>query len=276
MKGQSYNSTLLPIIPEWFPFRGEGRHSIGKDVYFMKLLRFVFSQILPILFSYIFVGIAFGILFHEAGYGVWWSLAAGLFIYAGSMQIIMISLMAAGTPLFMMAVMTFFINGRHLFYGLAFLEDFRKIGRKSHWKYPYMALTVTDEVYSVLCSMKCPEGIDREKAQFAVCLLCHTIWTVSCVLGGIIGGALPFDITGIDFSITAFFIVVVVSQWMQFASHLPIIIGFLCAVCFCLLMGGNFILPAMTVSAVLLMVLKDHIETVNQKGTKAKGGTLCE
>lgn len=110
----------------------------------MKSFHFAVKQIVPLLFSYLFVGIAFGVLISEAGYSVMWSFFAGMFIYAGSMQIVMISLMTSGVSLFMIAIMTFFINARHIFYGIGFVEKFKKMG----WKYPYMALTLTDETYS--------------------------------------------------------------------------------------------------------------------------------
>jgi 4-azaleucine resistance transporter AzlC len=128
----------------------------------MKSFRFAAKQIVPLLFSYIFVGIAFGILINKAGYSPIWAFLSAIFIYAGSMQIIMVSLMTSGVPLYMIGVMTFFINARHIFYGIGFVDKFRKMG----WRYPYMVLTLTDETYSVLCSLEYPEDVDEQDVDF--------------------------------------------------------------------------------------------------------------
>ncbi|MEG0779477.1 MAG: AzlC family ABC transporter permease [Oscillospiraceae bacterium] len=223
----------------------------------MKSLRFALGQIVPLLPSYVFVGIASGVLLNEAGYSPLWAFVTGLLIYAGSMQLVMITLLASGVPLPMIALMTLFINGRHIFYGLGFLERFRKIGG---WKYPYLALTMTDETYSVLCSLDCPPGVEEEQVDFWVLFLCHMLWVIVSTAGALAGNFLPFDLTGIDFSATAFFVVVVVNQWRQFSSHLPALIGFFSAVGFYFLLGADrFILPALSMSLLVMVVLRERI-----------------
>ncbi|KJS87991.1 MAG: branched-chain amino acid transporter AzlC [Peptococcaceae bacterium BICA1-8] len=222
----------------------------------MKTFRFAIKQIIPLLFSYLFVGIAFGILIHEAGYSALWAFLSGIFIYAGSMQIVMASLMTSGVPLHMVALMTFFINARHIFYGLGFIDKFRKMG----WKYPYMVLTLTDETYSVLCSIKYPDDVDEQKTDFYIALLCHLLWIFSCTMGALLGQMLPFDLTGIEFSATAFFVVVCVNQWRQFGSHIPAIAGFASAIVLYILLGADsFLLPALSVSLIVLIIMKDTI-----------------
>ncbi len=182
------------------------------------------------------------------------------------MQIVMLSLMSAGVPLYMLAVTTFFVNARHLFYGLGFIEKFKKMG----WKYPYMALTMTDETFSVFCTLQCPEGVEESKAYFYIAVICHMLWIVSTVLGAVIGEVLPFDISGIEFSATAFFITVCVDQWMKFPSRLPAIIGVSSAFLFYLLLGpDNFLLPAMSVSLIVLMVLRDRVTLKMRKEDEA-------
>jgi 4-azaleucine resistance transporter AzlC len=223
-----------------------------------RSFRFALKQIVPLIFSYIFVGIASGILLHEAGYSTIWAFLSGVFIYAGSMQIVMVSLMTSGVSLFMVAIMTFFINARHIFYGIGFVERFRKMGPI---QYPYMALTMTDETYSVLCSIQYPEDVKEEEVNFCIQFLCHMLWIVSCTIGALVGELLPFDMTGIDFSATAFFTVVVVNQWRQFKSHIPAITGFVSAIaCYFIFGAGNFILPALSVSMITLIIMKDSIK----------------
>ncbi|MEG0021017.1 MAG: AzlC family ABC transporter permease [Oscillospiraceae bacterium] len=224
----------------------------------MKTIKFGIKQIIPFAFSYIFVGLAYGVLVSEAGYSPIWAVFSGLFIYAGSMQIVMIALMKSGASLFMLAIMTLFINGRHMFYGIGFIEKFRKIGG---WRYPYMALTMTDETYCVLCNLKYDEGIKEEDADFCILFLSHMLLVASCLAGALIGKYLSVDMAGIDFSATAFFLVVVVNQWRQFPSHLPAVAGGLSAIIFYLLLGkDSFILPALAVSVVVLLLLKGRVE----------------
>lgn len=222
----------------------------------MKTFHFAVKQIAPIIFEYLFVGLAFGILIHEAGYSPLWACLAGVFIYAGSMQIVMVTLLTSGAPLYIVAAMTFLINARHIFYGIGFVDKFRKMGRK----YPYMVLTLTDETYSVLCSIKYPAGVDEEKADYAIALTCHLLWIFSCTLGALLSEMLPFNMAGIEFSATAFFVTVCVNQWRQFGSHIPVIAGFTSAIVFYLLLGAhNFILPALSVSLIILVIMKNTI-----------------
>jgi 4-azaleucine resistance transporter AzlC len=211
--------------------------------------------------SLTFRGAGFWILLSSAGYPPVWSFLSALFIYAGSMQIVMVTLMTSGAPIYMVAVMTFLVNARHIFYGISFIGEFRDIGRKQKWKYPYMALTLTDETYSVLCSMKCPENLDKQKIEFYVLFLSHMLWILSCSAGALIGSALPVDMTGIDFSATAFFAAVVIDQWRLADSHIPAIVGLVSAVVFFILLGAdNFILPALSASVIALALLKEHVK----------------
>lgn len=222
----------------------------------MKNFSFAVKQIVPLLCSYIFVGIAFGILINKEGYSFPWAFFSALFIYAGSMQIVMINLMTGGIPLYMVAIITFFLNARHIFYGLGFIEKFRKMG----WKYPYMVLTLTDETYSLLCSLKYPDDVNEEKVNFYINLSCHLLWTISCTVGAIIGNVIPFDSKGIEFSATALFVTICVNQWRQAKSHIPAITGITCAIIFLILLGPDrFILPALSASLIILCLLKDKI-----------------
>ena len=222
----------------------------------MKIFRYALRQTTPILFSYFFVGVAYGVLMVEAGFSPLYTAAASLFVYAGSMQIVMIGLLTAGTPLITVAVMTFFVNARHIFYGVGFVERFRPMGRRA----PYMALTLTDEAYSVLCSVSYPEGMDGGRVDFLICAIAHAFWVCSATAGALLGQALPVDLAGIEFSATAFFITVCVNQWRQLPSRIPAITGLCSALVFYVLLGPEgFLLPALSLSLVALLVMKELI-----------------
>jgi 4-azaleucine resistance transporter AzlC len=223
----------------------------------MKTLRFALKQIVPVLLSYVFIGLAAGILLRRAGYAVWWATLSAVFIYAGSMQIVLVSLLRADAPLYLIALTTLFLNGRHIFYGVAFLDRFRRAG----WKTLYMVLTTTDETYSILCAVRYPEEVDGRRADFLILLSCHLCWILSCTAGAFLGQALPFDMAGIEFSATAFFTAVAADQWRRFPSRLPAVTGFLCALAFYFLLGPeNFILPALAAGMLVLMALRDRVE----------------
>lgn len=198
----------------------------------------------------------------DAGYPIWLAILSSLFIYAGSMQIIMVSLLTAGANLWTVAIMTFFINARHIFYGLGFIGRFRQMG----WRYPYMVLTLTDETYSVLCSVVYPENLDQKQADFFIAMLNHAYWVLGTVLGALIGNYLAFDLSGIDFSATAFFLVIVINQLQTFPSKIPTVIGLVSALVFYFLLGVDyFLIPALSVSLLVLVVLRDRVHLALQR-----------
>ena len=220
-------------------------------------ITYALRRTVPVACGYIFLGMAFGILLSEAGYGPAWALASSLFVYAGSMQFVMVSLLAAGAPLYTVAVTTFLVNARHIFYGLGFIEKYRGMGRR----FPYMAFALTDETYSVLCSMDPPDGLDWNDCAFYVSLFDQFYWVLGSVLGAALGQAIPVDLTGIDFSMTALFVVIFVDQWKQFPSHIPALTGLLCALASLLLFGpDNFLLIALIAAVAILAALRGKLE----------------
>ena len=222
-----------------------------------QTVRFAFYKTIPVLLGYLFLGLAFGLLLQEAGYSFWWALLSSGIVYAGSIQFVLVEFLSGGTGLLTVAVMTLLINSRHAFYGLSFVGKFRKMKT-----YPYMIFSLTDETYSLLCSLKVPEGIDEKKAMFLIALFDQLYWVTGSVLGAALGQVLPFDMTGIDFAMTALFVTIFVDQWREAKSHLPAIVG-LCSAAVCLLIfgGSNFILPSLIITVGILMALKGRLET---------------
>lgn len=224
----------------------------------MKEFRFAVRNTVPVFFTYLFIGIAFGILMSDAGYSVILTAASSFFIYAGSMQLVMVPMMTSGAPLLSLALMAFFINARHIFYGIGFIERFRRMG----WRYPYMILTLTDETYSILCSVQYGEGLDEDNAAFLIAMLNHCYWVLGSFTGACAGRFLQFDMRGIGFSATAFFLVVVVNQWQQYKSKLPFLTAAVCALGFYLLLGKEyFLIPAMIACLAALILFRKPVET---------------
>lgn len=223
----------------------------------MKEVRYAFMQSLPVMLGYLFLGVAFGLMLQNAGYDCWWAFFCSLFIYAGSMQFVLVTLLTGGASLVNAALMTLFINSRHMFYGLSFVEKFRQMGRM----YPYMVFSLTDETYSVLCSLRVTENMSEKNISFMIALFDHIYWIVGSVVGAAAGQMITFDSTGIDFSMTALFVVIVINQWVGEREHKPALIGFAAAIVSLVLLGSdNFLLPALSAAVIILLLVKPVIQ----------------
>ena len=219
-------------------------------------LQFAIKQTVPVFLGYIFLGIAYGLLLRDAGYGVIWALATSLFIYAGSMQFLLVTLLSGGVGLLYSALMTLLLNGRHLFYGLSFVDKFKYMGKA----YPYMIFSLTDETYSVLCSCKIPEGMNKKKVWLYISAIDHCYWIMGSLIGNTLGSFITFDTTGIDFTMTALFVVIMVEQWMNSKNHMPALIGAVSALLFLIILGPDkFIVPALSVTVLVLFICKNSL-----------------
>lgn len=228
----------------------------------LKTLRHALVQTLPVMAGYIVLGLGFGILLRVAGFGVWWALAMSVFMFAGSMQYVGVSLLAGGTPLLTVAVTTLMVNARHLFYGISLIDRYRGAGAKKL----YLMHALTDETYSLVTGVHVPDHLDAHSYYFAISLLNHIYWITGCVLGSAAGAVLPFSSEGIEFSMTALFVTVFVEQWLSDKEHRPALVG-LGGSLLCLLVFGaeSFLIPAMLVILLSLALLKTPIERKEAK-----------
>lgn len=223
----------------------------------IKTLRAAFIETIPIFAGYIFLGMAFGFLLSEAGYSPIFALFMSVFIYAGSMQFVAVSILASGLDLLTAAIVTLTVNARHMFYGLAMIEKFSKSGKYK----PYLIFSLTDETFSLLCHVMVPEGIDESKFYFLISLLNHIYWISGCVFGALMSSGLSIQIKGIEFVMTAFFVVIFVEQWITLKNHIPALTG-LIATGVCLIIFGKdkFLIPSMLGILVILLLLRKPIE----------------
>lgn len=222
-----------------------------------KLLPHAFRLTLPVMFGYLCMGCAFGIIIQTGGYNFIWAFVISLTCYSGSMQFVLAELLATAAPLAGVAVMTLAVQIRHIFYGLSLVDEYKRCG----WKRFYMIFALTDETYSLQCSLETPYGIDENRLRFLISLLDQIYWIVGCTLGALIGQLIPFDFEGADFAMTALFVVILVEQWQTAKSHLPAIVGVGCAVVSLLVFGpDNFIFPALAASAFILLILRNQLD----------------
>lgn len=201
---------------------------------------------LPVMCGYVFLGTAFGATLSQAGFGPLWALASSVFVYAGSLQFVMVPFLAAGTSLLTVLLTALMVNARHLFYGLSFVERFSRMGAGK----PYMIFALTDETYSVFCGLK---GEEPDGVMLRVALYDQLYWVTGSLLGSVLASNLPVDLTGIDFSMTALFIVICVERAMNRRDRLPLVLGGVCGgVCLLLLGPDAFLAPALALTAFLL------------------------
>lgn len=223
-----------------------------------KAFRAALPYTIPVLTGYIFLGFAYGILMNSKGFGVGYTLLMSLIVYAGSGQYLAITLLTTAFNPLHALVMTLMVNARHIFYGISMLEKYKNMGRVK----PYLIFGLTDETFSIVCSVNPPEGVNPRWFRFFITLLDHCYWVLGSVLGGVFGSFITFNTKGLDFVLTALFVVIFLGQWKTKQNRRPAIIGVLCSV-ICLLIFGqdNFIIPAMIVILTVLSIFrKDEID----------------
>ena len=216
-----------------------------------SVLRTAFTHTLPVMTGYLVLGIGFGILLQEKGHGILWSLAMSVFIYAGSMQYLAVSLLTGGVSLVTAALTTLMVNARHRFYAISMLERYRGAGKEK----PYLIFALTDETYS-LVSSRPPQGVSYHRYCLLVSVLDHCYWIAGSVLGSLLGNILPISFEGVDFALTALFVTIFVEQWLSTKDHRPALIGVM-STFVCLLLFGSqiFLIPSMALIAGLLLLL---------------------
>lgn len=221
-----------------------------------------FPRTLPVMAGYLFLGMGFGILLESKGYSFLWAFFMAVIIYAGSMQYVAIDLLAAGASLISTAVMTVMIQIRHLFYGLSLIDKYKGVGKKKF----FLMYELTDETYSLVASAAVPEGVDKGWFYFFISILDHCYWIVGCTIGALLGSMVDFNTKGVDFVMTALFIVIFTDQWLSSRDHRPALTGLGCSgICLLLFGSESFIIPSMVSILVLLTLFRKSLEKGESK-----------
>lgn len=242
---------------------GGADHSVAALHTEKKILKNAFLKSVPIMCSYLFVSMAYGIMMEEAGFAWYVSLAVSLTVYTGAFQFLLITFLSSGASLLTIAVAAFLMNSRQTFYSLTFVDTFRKMGKRM----PYMIHTMTDETYAVNLTLE-STGKEKEDTMFLIAVFSRCYWMAGTVLGGILGQVIPFEMEGIDFCMTALFVIIWIDQWETAKDHFPALAGMFFAVAALLLTGAeNFMLPALClVSGVLLFRKNEGKEREKEHG----------
>ena len=224
---------------------------------YKKAFRKAFPYTIPVLTGYLFIGIAFGVMYAEKGYSFLWAILMSLLVYAGSGQYLAVNFFVPGFSFLQVIFLTFMVNVRHIFYGISLLEKFNKMGKR-RW---YMIFGLTDETYSLLCTTNVPEDVEEDKFLFAISIMNQSYWVLGSAIGAIAGTVLPINSKGIDFAMTALFVVIFVEQWMDKKNRIPEIIGVAVAIVALKIFGASsFVLPAMLAIVALLFVGRKKLD----------------
>lgn len=228
----------------------KNREVIGKAFY----------KSIPVMAGYIVLGIGFGILLRNAGFGVLWAFAMSVFLFAGSMQYVGIGLLTGGASVITTIITTIMVNARHLFYSISMIDKYKGSGKYK----PYLIFALTDETYSLLCDDEGPSKETADMYRFFVSLFNHCYWIAGSVIGSLLGSVLPFSTEGIEFSMTALFIASFTEQWLSSKDHVPALTGLMSTV-LCLVIFGpdRFLIPSMLLITFMLSIIrKREVATV--------------
>ena len=222
-----------------------------------KAFKAAFPHTVPILAGFLFLGTAYGIYMNVSGFDFWYPMIMSLTIFGGSLEFVAVSMLLAPFAPVQTFIMTLLIQARHIFYGISMLDKFKGLGRKKI----YLIFGMCDETFSINCTAKIPEDVDRGWFMFFVTLLNQLYWVAGATIGGLAGSLLTFNTEGLDFVMTAMFVVIFLEQWKKEKQHYSAFIGLGSAV-LCLLIFGpdNFMLPTMACILVLLTLFKKPFE----------------
>ena len=230
-----------------------------------KAFRAALPYSLPICIGFLFIAMSYGFLMRSRGFSVFYPMAMSAFIFAGSMEFVAVELLLSAYAPLHAFLLTLMVNARHLFYGISMLEKYKGMG----WKKPYLIFGMCDETFSINCTVTPPEGVDRGWFYFFVSLLDEFYWFLGATLGGILGGLLRFNTEGLDFVMTAMFVVIFMDQWLKEKHHFSAWIGLIASVACLLIFGAdNFLIPTMICILVALTALRKPVEAKTQEAVK--------
>ncbi len=215
----------------------------------LAALCYAFPRTMPVMAGYLVLGAAYGILMNVNGYGIWWALLISVFVYAGSLQYLGITFFVAAVNPWYAFFMSLMLNARHLFYGLSMLDKYKDAGRLK----PYLIFSLTDETFSVLCNEEPPEELPKCWVYFFVSILDQLYWVTGAVIGALTGTMITFSTAGMDFALTALFVVIFIDQWKSGKGHQAACVG-VCSSVLCVAVFGQsvFIVPAMILILIII------------------------
>lgn len=229
---------------------GQYKYDNLKNTEFRKTFQSAFPNTIPVLTGFLVLGMAYGVLMQTKGYGVLWSVLMSAIAFCGSMQFVAITLLTTVFNPVQAFLLSIMVNARHLFYGISMLHKYKGLGKIRF----FLIYVLCDETFSISSSVEPPEGVNRKYFYFTISLLDYLYWIIGTFLGGVLGNLITFNTTGLDFVLTALFVVLFLEQWKNKDNRIPAVIGVVGTVIGLTLFGkSNLVIPSMIIILLTLM-----------------------
>jgi 4-azaleucine resistance transporter AzlC len=223
----------------------------------LRSFKRAFPYTLPIFAGFWFLGLTYGIFMNVSGFSFIYPMLMSITIFAGSIEFVTVDMLLGAFNPLQTLIMTLMINARHLFYGLSMIDKYKGTG----WKKFYLIFGMCDESFSINCTADITKDVDKGWFMFFVTVLNHFYWFSASTLGGIFGSLIHFDTEGLDFVMTAMFVVIFLEQWFKDKNHLSGITGIvLSLICLIIFGADNFIIPAMILILATLTIMRNYLE----------------
>ncbi|MDB7979377.1 AzlC family ABC transporter permease [Faecalicoccus pleomorphus] len=216
-----------------------------------------FPHTIPIMTGFLFLGMSYGIYMHVSGFSFWYPMLMAMTIFAGSVEFVCVNFLLGAFDPLQAFIVTLILNARHIFYGISMLDRFKGMG----WKKIYLIFGMCDETFSVNYTADIPQDIDPGWFMFFVTLLNQIYWVLGATLGGLFGPLITFNTEGLDFVMTAMFVVIFLEQYLKDKNHLNSYIGLGVSLLMLLFFGAdNFMIPAIAGILICLSAARKRME----------------
>lgn len=222
-----------------------------------QALKAAFPYSIPILTGFLFLGISYGIYMRALGFSALYPIFMSMLIFAGSMEFVTASMLLSGFNPLGAALLTLMVNARHIFYGITMVSKYKNVGKKK-W---YLIFGMCDESFSINCSVDVPENVDKGWFYFWVTLLNQSYWVLGSTCGALLGSLIRVDAQGLEFVMTALFVVIFLDNWLKEKNHFSSLLGLgvslLCLVAFG---AEKFLVPTMCVIFLVLSLARPVLD----------------
>ncbi|MBE5880954.1 MAG: branched-chain amino acid transporter AzlC [Lachnospiraceae bacterium] len=222
-----------------------------------KAFKCAFPYTVPILTGFLFLGISYGIYMRALGFSAAYPIFMSMLIFAGSMEFVTATMLLSSFNPVGAALLTLMVNARHIFYGITMVSKYKQVGRKK-W---YLIFGMCDESFSINCSVDVPEGVDKGWFYFWVTLLNQSYWVLGATSGALIGSLLTFDTKGLEFVMTALFVVIFLDNWLKEKNYISSLLGLAASLACLVLFGADkFLVPSMCVIFLILSLARPALK----------------
>ena len=223
----------------------------------ISALKAAFPYTIPIFAGFWFLGLAYGIYMNVSGFSFWYPLFMSATIFGGSLEFVTVTMLLSPFAPLQALLLALMIQARHLFYGIAMLDKYKGLG----WKKFFLIFGLCDETFSINCTARVPEGVDKGWFMLFVTLFNYLYWVTGATVGGLAGSLLTFDTKGLDFVMTAMFVVIFMEQLFKERQYYTALIGVASTAACRLAFGPDaFLIPTMACILVSLTLFRKPIE----------------